>query len=289
MVDPGSVSVITGLIVAVTALLAELRRWRKRGRLHVPVGLYDAAMRLRTAACALVLSALPAAADAPNTYTGKVLPFEIIAAIRNYGITKGGILPAQVAISVEGGTQADWLATAVYVAEKSIVDDVTFAEVEVYAPSPWGDKPPQSGKQLAKAYYAGPDPKRSPWPDEPWLITAQGHAPALPDIEFAALADKLLGEEPPSDDPDKASDAADVQATRLLIKKYRLPKTWKPDEHLGAMDPKAVQVNRRDQVVVSDSDDAEASIEQLRECLIKDDGQMFKGCQDRSEDYRFKP
>ncbi len=134
-------------------------------------------MRALPVALLILIAASSVPAGAFQTYTGKVLPFEIIAAIRNYGITKGGILPAQVAISVEGGTQADWLATAAYVAEQSIINDVTFSEVEVYAPSPWGDKPPQSGKQLAKAYYAGPDPARSPWPDEPWLIIAQGHAP----------------------------------------------------------------------------------------------------------------
>ena len=247
-------------------------------------------MRARLLALFLSLSAAPAAAAPAETYIGKVLPFKIIAAIRNYGITKGGILPAQVAVSVQDGTQADWLATAAYVAEKSIVNDVTFATVEIYAPSPWGDKPPTSGKQLAKAYYAGPDPSRSPWPDEQWLITAQGHAPILPDIEFAALSDRLLGEEPPSDDADKASDASATKATRLLIKKYRLPKSWKPDEHLGALDPEAIVVKDRKQIKISNSDDAEASIELLRDCLTKDDDTgLWRGCQDNSQEYRFKP
>ena len=244
-------------------------------------------MRARLLAL-LLLSSVPAMADTPKTYTGKVLPFEIIAAIRNYGITKGGILPAQVAISVKGGTQADWLATAAYVAEKSIINDVTFSEVDVFVPNPWGDKPPQGMKRLAKAYYAGPNPRRSPWPDQQWLITAQGHAPTLADVEFDVLADKLLGEEPPSDD-DSASDAADAKATRLLIKKYHLPKGWKPDEHLDAMDPQTVQVTDHSQIKISDSAAAEASIEKLRECLSSSEGQMWRGCQDRSEDYEFKP
>ena len=246
-------------------------------------------MRLRLAASFLVFLAFSAAAESPQTFTGKVLPFEIIAAVRNYGITKGGVLPAQVAISVQGGTQADWLATAAYVAEKSIVNDVTFSEVGIYVPSPWGDKPPQRVKQIAKVYYAGPDPKRSPWPDEPWLITAQGHAPSLPEVEFEELAGDLIGKAGPSEDPDKMTDKAEAQARRLIVKKYHLPKTWKPDEHVGAMDSKAVQVSQRDQVKVSDAGDAEASIERLRECLSKDDGQMWRGCQDTSEEYRFAP
>ena len=246
-------------------------------------------MRARLFAMLFAVSSVTAAAAPLATYTGKVLPFQIIAAIRNYGITKGGILPAQVAISVEGGTQADWLATAAYVAEKSIINDVTFSEVEVYLPNPWGDKAPTGGKQLAKAYYSGPNPQRSPWPDEQWMIVAQGHAPTLPDVEFDTLADKLLSEELPSDDPDKASDAADAKATRLLIKKYHLSNDWQPDEHLGANDPKAVVIHDRKQIEVSSSDDAEASIEELRDCLSKEDGYLWRGCQDRSEDYRFKP
>lgn len=237
----------------------------------------------------LALSATSAAAQAVKTYTGRVLPFEFIVAIRNYGVTKGGILPAQVAISVKGGTQADWLATAAYVAEKSIINDITFSQVDIFVPNPWGDKPPQGKKRLARAYYAGPDPARSPWPDQPWLIMAQGHAPTLADVEFDVLADKLVSEEPPSDD-DSASDAADAKATRLLIKKYRLPQGWKPDEHLDAMDPMAVQVTGRSQIKISDSDDAEAAIEQLRDCLSRDDNSdLWRGCQDASKDYTFGP
>ncbi len=237
----------------------------------------------------LALSASPAAAAPVKTYTGRVLPFEIIAAIRNYGVTKGGILPAQVAISVMGGTQADWLATAAYVAEKSIVNDVTFSQVDIFVPNPWGDKAPQGKKRLAQAYYAGLNPARSPWPDQPWLIMAQGHAPTLADVELDMLADKLLSEEPPSDD-DSASDAADAKASRLLIKKYLLPQDWKPDEHLDALDPMAVQVTDRSQIQISNSDDAEASIEQLRKCLSRDDNSdLWRGCQDASKDYIFKP
>jgi hypothetical protein len=47
--------------------------------------------------------------------------------------------PAQVSISVEGGTQSDWVATAANVAEQSSVNNVTFSTVEVYVPNPWGD------------------------------------------------------------------------------------------------------------------------------------------------------
>lgn len=111
----------------------------------------------------------------------------------------------------------------------------------------------------------------------------------MADVEFDVLADKLLSEEPPSDD-DSASDAADAKATRLLVKKYHLPESWKPDEHLDALDPMAVQITDRGQIKISDSDDAEASIEQLRDCLSKgDSSELWRGCQDTSEGYVFRP
>lgn len=244
-------------------------------------------MRVRLFAL-LVLATTTAKAETLKTYTGKVLPFQIISAIRNYGITNGGILPAQVVISVEDGTQADWLATAAYVAEKSIVNDVTFSTVDVFVPNPWGDKPPQGKKRLAKAYYSGPNPSRSPWPDKPWLITAQGHAPSLADIEFDVLADKFLGELPPSDD-DSSFNKANAKATRLIVKKYHLAKNWKPDAHLSAMDPQAVQITDRNRIVISDSDSAAGSLQRLRDCLSSNEGRMWRGCQDASKDYSFEP
>ena len=62
----------------------------------------------------------PVALDA-DAVQGHVLPFKIISAIRNFGF-KEGMIPAQISVSVEGGGPADWAATAIYIAEHSIVN-----------------------------------------------------------------------------------------------------------------------------------------------------------------------
>lgn len=240
-------------------------------------------MRFRSAAILLFacVSAYAAAAE-ERTFRGKALPFEIIAAIRNYGFKNGPA--AQVAISVEGGTQADWLATAAHVAEQSIVGDVTFAEIDVFVPSPWGDRPPQRVKRLVKAYFAGPDPSKSPWPDRPWDFFAASHAPSLAEVEYNEL-DASLASAPDASDEAEARRERKMRA--MIVRKYHLPASWKPDEHLGSLDLESVQTTR-EHIVVGDKTAAARSIAALKACLAEEDGSgVFKGCQDRSEEYRF--
>ncbi len=231
------------------------------------------------------VSTVPAIAE-DKTFRGNAMPFEIIAAVRNFAFRDGPA--AQVVVSVVGGTQADWLATAAYVAEQSIVADVTFATVDVYVPSPWGDKPPQNVKQLAKAYYAGPDPSRSPWPDRPWDLFAASHAPSLPNVEYVELKAELSSHaKSQSGDADKAEAALDRRARGMIIRKYHLPKSWKPDEHLGSADLDSVQTTR-DHIVIGSTQAAAASIAKLKACLVQEGPGLFKGCQDVSEDYSFR-
>lgn len=245
-------------------------------------------MRLPIVAAFVSCLATSAQAQTPKSYTGRALPFEVITAIRNYGF-KEGMRPAQVAVSVQGGSQADWLATAAYVAEKSIVPDVTYSTVEVHVATPWGDLPPTRSKQLAKAYYGGPEPTKSPWPEDPFSTFAVGHAPTLADVEFDELTNNLLDDDSSNDDPEKASAAADAKAIAMLRKKYRLPRAWKPNDDVGMTGSDTAQV-KRNQITVSDTAGADASLPALVACLTKPDPtNLFRGCQDRSTPYSFHP
>lgn len=228
-----------------------------------------------------------AGAEALKIYSGRVQAFEIITAIRNYGFREG-MRPAQVAIAVNGGTQADWLATAAYVAEKSIVSDVTFAEVEVYTSSKWGDLPPTRVKQLAKAYYGGANPLKSPWPDDPFSIFAVGRAPSMADVEFEELSSQLLDSSSKSNDPEEASNAADAAALVMIRSKYRLPPDWKPNDDLGMTGVHAIVVKRSQVNVVADTS-IDASVAALERCLTILSSAIFRGCQDRSQKYVFQP
>src|SRR4051794_1293426 len=53
-----------------------------------------------------------------DAVAGRALPFNIIGAIRNFGF-QGGLVAAQISVSVDGGVPADWTATAIYIAEHS--------------------------------------------------------------------------------------------------------------------------------------------------------------------------
>lgn len=171
----------------------------------------------------------PVALDA-DAVQGHVLPFKIISAIRNFGF-KEGMIPAQISVSVEGGGPADWAATAIYIAEHSIVNGAFYSVVEVYVPNPWGDMPPQQYKKLAQVFYA-PDPAHSPWgKDDTWTILPAAKAGTLADIEFDKLGGDLLSDK--IGDPDRRAKIADAQARRIVINKYHLSSKWQPTEGLG--------------------------------------------------------
>lgn len=219
-----------------------------------------------------------------KTYTGQVLPFTVIRAIRNESF-KDGIIAAQVSVSIEGGTQADWAATAAYVAEQTIINNVTFSTVEVYVPNPWGDFPPTATKTLAKAYYSGPDPKRSPWPDEQWAVFVSNRAGTLADIEFEELSGALLEKFGSKiDDPNELSNKADAEARRLIIRKYHLSNNWQPSILIG---PGGDRIARY-QIHVTITEGLDKSISALHECLSRTSpGPLFRGCMPVKIDYEF--
>lgn len=224
------------------------------------------------------------AASNQPTYAGRVMPFSVIRAIRNYGF-KDGLLPAQVSIGVEGGTPADWMATAVYVAEKSIINDVTYSEVEVYVPTPWADFPPTHSKMIAKAYYAGPDPRKSPWPNEQWTIHSASRAATLPEIEFDELTNTLIEKlSSRIHDPDLLGRKADEEARKLLIQKYGLARNWQPSDNGGLNGPHA----SRTQIGIASTEGVEASMAALRKCLsTSGTAALFRGCMPERKDYVF--
>jgi hypothetical protein len=228
-------------------------------------------------------SAQPASAAAEivnpdsDAAAGRVLPFNIIGAIRNLGF-QGGMVAAQVSVSVDGGVPADWMATATYLAEHSIVNGVIFSQVEVYIPSPWGDMPPTHSKALAKAYYA-PEPSRSPW-KEKWSIFTAERRGTLADVEYDKLNSDLMDKY--SDrisDPDKLSIKAEADARKIVIGKYKLPARWQPAINLGLTGTEYGRAHIR----IVGSDGTEASMSALARCLNSNQGTIFKGCQaDRS-------
>ena len=213
-----------------------------------------------------------ARAAAVRDVSGNVLPFTIVRADRSHGYVDG-MVGALVSVMVDGGEPADWITTAVYIAEHSIVRDTTFVTAEVYVTNPWSDFPPQHFKLLAKVYYA-PDPSRSPW-KERWSISGATHAGTLADIEYDKLSNDLI------DDPDKTPDPnvrwakAEAAARKAVIRKYSLSKDWKPTENLG-LDG---QNHDRDHVRTKNAEGISASMDALNACLTTSRGfGLLQGC-----------
>lgn len=213
-----------------------------------------------------------ALAAAAQDIAGQVLPFKIIRALRNHEFV-AGMVEAQVSVSVEGGTPGDWVATAIYVAEHSMVRDVTFVEAEVYVPNPWADFPPQHSKLLAKVYY-GPDPARSPW-KEPWGIFAAKHAGSLAEIEYDVLANDLIDDPAKTPNPIERLQKAEQAAKREVIAKYGLSKTWEPRDDVG-LDG---QGHDREHIRITDGGGLEPSLTALRACLTTNQpSPLVSGC-----------
>jgi hypothetical protein len=222
-----------------------------------------------------------AKAAAARDISGKVLPFKIYTAIRNRAFVNG-MVAAQVAVGVGGGGPGDWMATAVYIAEHSVVRDVTFAEVDVLVLNPWGDKPPLQYKRLASVYYA-PIPARSPW-KEKWTVLGASRLASLADIEFDILSNTLMDDPDKTPDPDKRASKAEAAAKATVIRKYGLPKDWKSTAGLG-LDG---QYHDREQIHIENETDVDASsMSSLEECLKSDRGTpLWKGCLPNSTSWR---
>lgn len=240
-------------------------------------------MRSRLCMLALVAAVLNAAWLAPSSsapqdseilHAGQVLTFGIIRAFRNYGF-KDGMVAAEVSVSVEGGSRDDWMATAVDIAEQSILGDVTFAKVEVYSLNPWSDLSPTEHKLLAKVYYSGPAPKRSPWPTDQWAIFAVDRASTLADIEFDVLQNQILETLAAKvSDRNKLLEEAGFRALALIVQKYKLPFGWQ-----ASMDGwSSSRRYDRELIRVTDTHGAEDSIFALQRCLSVEGTALIHGC-----------
>lgn len=210
----------------------------------------------------------------PDAVTGKVLPFKIVAAIRNDGF-RDNMVQALVTVSVTGGTPADWAATAIHVAEHAIVEDVTFAQAEVIIENPWGDRPPQHWKMLARADFS-PIPGKSPWSDR-WAVFVASRAATPAEIEYDELDNALLGKYLDTvHDPSKRLGRAETEARRFVIRQYHLPANWKPDPQFQLGMPSS---SKRSHFQVVADEDAAGSMDSVGRCL-SDETRLgpWRGC-----------
>lgn len=219
----------------------------------------------------------------PNPGTklqGSVLPFKIWGAFRNLGLVGA---PIDISVAVTEGGRGDWAATAVYLTNLAIKNGAPSATAEVFQENPWGDRPPQEYKLLAKVYY---DPTESEKGKAPWAIFLSDKMAPMQDIEFDELAGEISSGQNPEKDPEQQMERNDKQAKAVIIKKYRLPKGWEPDpafEYTTGGEP----YTEKD-VSITPSNAQEDAAKKIDDCLLSDEGtEIYKGCYAPSDEFPF--
>lgn len=132
---------------------------------------------------------------------------------------------AKIHVGVSGGSEAEWSATSIAIAEKVATFGADSVEVSVRRNEI--TQPRGAGfREVAHTYYS-PNPSRSIWGDAAKWKLLQADAARLStqqDVnifdEFTALNQKLI-------EKGMDSDAADQKAGAIIGKKYHLPKDWR--------------------------------------------------------------
>lgn len=208
-------------------------------------------------------------------FSGHVLPFKIVEAVRNYAFKDGP--QAQITVMVDGGEKADWAATGATIARTVMRDGVSSATVRVFRDNPWSDRSPTEYKSLA-IVYVDPNLKNDASNSGFDVILANAMAP-LNLVEYDEL-DNELGMSTSSSSPDAQKDKKyelDAEkARRYVIKKYKLSATWKPPE-INPFGTTGDAVDGNKIAAVSIDDDG--GLQRIQQCMASDAGtSMIKGC-----------
>lgn len=218
-----------------------------------------------------------------SSYTklkGDVLPFKIWSAFRNLGIVGA---PIDISVAVTGGSRGDWAATAVYLTNLAIKNGAPSATTEVFQENPWGDRPPQEYKLLAKVYY---DAAASEGGKESWAIFVSDKMAPVQDIEFDELAGEISSGQNPEKDPERQMERNDEQAKAIIIKKYRLPKGWEPDPAFEYTTGGAPYTEK--EISITPSSAQEDAAKKIDDCLLSGEGtEIYKGCYVASDEFPF--
>jgi hypothetical protein len=163
-----------------------------------------------------------------------------------------------VTAAVETGGPADWLATAIYLAEQVMVGDHGRITVSIFRENPWGHQTPTQHKTLAKVGFVPDERKWSP--DTKWTMAVAQRMPSVIDIETDIVTAELY-------DPDlrphpkRPGESPEAAARRLMIQKHSLPSTWKPPADLGT---RGVHLQQDQIRVIVPSN---INVSRLRSCL----------------------
>lgn len=201
----------------------------------------------------------------PNARHGTALPFNINHAVINSAFQNDTKL-AQITISVNGGSQGDWVATGIRAAERAVSAGGDAAQVNVNRADLDGrDDVPNMFRELATVYYA-PNKDKDPWSGgkggKVWGILIADHLVTSEQIniynDFENLTEKLVNH---GMDPNRA----DEIAGKKIARKYHL----KPDWRLPIGGTGGQELGREDFVI--DQDQSKNSQDKLVSCLANNE------------------
>lgn len=220
----------------------------------------------------------------PLVFSGNVLPFTIIEAVRNY--TNPSVPDAQISVMIEdGGRMEDWAATAAYLARLATKNGAVTGKVRIFLNNPWGDRAPTEYKNLADAYFdLRPEGERvgsgfdvfpateiAPWP----LMVYDEYVNELADAIPTGLSDNAL---------ERLNKKQEEVARKFVVNRYHLPSSWQ-------YQPKSTYMLSQDSIdgrrIGITTIENKNDVNSAEACLQSDNGtDLVRGCI-RSGDFSY--
>lgn len=234
----------------------------------------------KTVPTAPTIPTLPAV---PQKHYGYVLPFKVLYAYKSHVDETDP--PVSVGVSVSGGDANDWITTTAFVAKQSLISGSKFIGVQVFQDNPWGERGWLFYKNLADASldsFGGATVAGSADPSVSFVVNVKPKMADPKFVEASELSDEYFDGLPPSGKPEKANQLA----LDYMIRKYHLPRKWKPGEDPSYTDM-SIKVDGLTVETPTPSSDL-AGLAQLKSCLTSDqrEGDQ-KGCMSHPERYPY--
>ncbi|MBR7782675.1 hypothetical protein [Undibacterium luofuense] len=189
--------------------------------------------------------------------TGNVLPVTITHGFKSNSFNDG-FMRATLVVTVDGGMQNDWIATAIILAEVLAKQGSDMIEVTVDRNDLGSVPAANMHKHLARVSYA-PDLKRSVSFDKNWQIAAAENVVSIEMLnatnDYYALYKKYTSE-------GMRDNEADTKAGKVIAQKYKLASEWR----LPLPNLRETKLNRNDIFIKGQEKDLE-SVMRINACM----------------------
>lgn len=200
--------------------------------------------------------------------TGNVLPVTITHGFKSNSFNDG-FMRATLIVTVDGGTQTDWIATAIVLAEGLAAQGSDMIEVTVDRNDLGSVYAANMHKHLAQVSFA-PDLKRSVSFDKNWQIAAAENVVSIEMLnatnDYYTLYKKYMSE-------GMQDDEADTKAGKVIVKKYKLESNWR----LPSPNLRVTKLTRNDILIKGEEKNLE-SIKRINACLKDKINFVVKSC-----------